>query len=1224
MAVKPGDQLGANPYDIGRLLHDLKPPRGEFRVPVRRPDDLLVVELAFANLQLAPDAPPRLVRQNANAQATLIVVFPPQSFGEQAFLQTAPEIESTLPPEGIGKEVSEEYPKKNVKTPSGATQPPSTLPVSFVRMAGQSRLAFAMPSGQDHLDYTLVGVLEAMRTWPLRLSINAGPDVAPPPTGQFEVATIAHVLGDVRTAARWAGVRNDLTTDLESHAAGISGALAASAARVSERLAAGLAGSGGECDASVLQQSFFDEFERLAAGFDALRQGPVRAAAQAALSLHATELLVSEVGRHGVSASVDLLGRLPITPFLMAPHQPPRNVTALELPYRVYFSPIEDARFTHLVDPVERQGRTELWHTRMTTGDDDIGRDAPGKGRAIWTPDYDVQDFNPLVDPPFPFRMSLDALDRKMLVDLMAGYTLYDGVTGKRFYPRASMVERLHLSSLGALLDTEGNWERRPDGVDLEQWRHLASLGRDGYVRVVYAGRLCPFGHSCTLIKVTERKFQRLTSSSSNRIAVLRQRFYLVVRERVRSYNGSNHRGGDDQAPPAKDYKGRNFPFKRVEILTRVTPDLLAPESSPLEAVSPDVIFETVSIDNEDSPIVPRMAFWPSLPGSGSNQVPFRFDVAVTGLSGERVTYSVPLLFVGETANRAKHAQVRRAYNAAGAAKYRRAELGGQVVTYAPYDPGADGDPRLPTAHMTFAAGLVKTISKVEPNFYPETAAANVGIRPLQKLLGRPDAMVDVTYPEVYKQHGFTAAQNAGELFLVRMGGESRLEFGEGKAKSDALGGLATPQMAIQGLSRLIGPVGAQPPADPSDPAQVEAALETNVTQGKFDPASFFEDATILGGINIADIIINVAQTLLGLDVPKLVSLELPDRVEARFTWDTEITQSDPLKLFVPQADGSSPTRLRMEGLTTTPLGGVEPPSFRADAELNNFKIDLFGFVILWFVRLGFRAETGQKPDVLVQLAPGDDAVRFGGPLEFVAKLAEILPSNGFSDPPALEVTPNGIGASFYLNLPTVSVGVLTIANMSIGAGFQLPFDATPVSVRFAFSRRESPFTLTVWIFGGGGFFAIGISTRGVNEIEAALEFGAGVAIDLGVASGSVEVKAGIYFHWLEPVPDKGSVTLAGYVRIHGHLSVLAIISVSLTFNLQLAYHKDHGTKTSVVWGEATLVVEIDVLFFSASVSVHCRREFGGSESDPKFIDLMPNQQLWSEYCGAFALEEAA
>jgi hypothetical protein len=195
----------------------------------------------------------------------------------------------------------------------------------------------------------------------------------------------------------------------------------------------------------------------------------------------------------------------------------------------------------------------------------------------------------------------------------------------------------------------------------------------------------------------------------------------------------------------------------------------------------------------------------------------------------------------------------------------------------------------------------------------------------------------------------------------------------------------------------------------------------------------------------------------------------------------------------------------------------------------------------------------------------------------------------------------------------------LALSNASLGAAFSLPFDSRPASVRFNFSERQQPFSLTVSLLGGGGFFAIAVSSEGVNEIEAALEFGAAVAIDLGVASGGVEVKAGIYFHWLQPSTGTGSVELAGYVRIHGELSVLAIISVSLTFNLQLGYLKANGK--SVAYGEATLEVEIEILMFSVGVSVTCRREFAGGNSDPKFIDLIPDSQVWQEYCEAFASE---
>ena len=330
--------------------------------------------------------------------------------------------------------------------------------------------------------------------------------------------------------------------------------------------------------------------------------------------------------------------------------------------------------------------------------------------------------------------------------------------------------------------------------------------------------------------------------------------------------------------------------------------------------------------------------------------------------------------------------------------------------------------------------------------------------------------------------------------------------------------------------------------------------------------------------------------------MPKLLSRDLPDRTETTFDWETEVTKQDVLKLLIPRADLTKPpTRLTMHGVMETPFDPTEAPTFEATATMTNFKINLFGFIILWFERATFSSKNGQKPDVVVQLRDGDEAVSFGGPLEFVNELRKFIPSNGFSDPPSLSVTPSGISASYSLNLPAVGVGVFALTNASLGAGFSLPFDGSPASVKFNFSERQHPFSLTVSLLGGGGFFLIGVSAEGVNEIEAALEFGAAIAIDLGVASGGVEVKAGVYFHWLEPKPDEGAVELAGYVRIYGELTVLAIISVSLTFHLQLGYLKEGGK--GVAYGEATLTVEIEILMFSAEVSVTCRREFAGGGS---------------------------
>src|SRR6185503_1921858 len=122
------------------------------------------------------------------------------------------------------------------------------------------------------------------------------------------------------------------------------------------------------------------------------------------------------------------------------------------------------------------------------------------------------------------------------------------------------------LSSLGALCEIEGEWPPPvPPGVGLEQWRHVASLGRDHYVRVVYRGFLCHPRHAASLVKVTERKFE-FVGDSKNRVAVLRQRFFIVVRERIKTYDGRGHQ-----------YGARNLAFTDMEILTKVTPTLLAP-----------------------------------------------------------------------------------------------------------------------------------------------------------------------------------------------------------------------------------------------------------------------------------------------------------------------------------------------------------------------------------------------------------------------------------------------------------------------------------------------------------------------------------------------------------------------------------------------------------------------------------------------------------------------
>ena len=1204
--------------DIGRVWVDVGKLIQKFRVSCVRADDLLVCDFIFENLKLDKTGPgsPKLVRTNPNAATTLIVEFPPQSFGEEALLDKPGQTGQEIPANLTGKE---KFPEKhpNPADPPPPPPPPPSLnkqnekPAAGedftgmagirVRMSGRSRIAFSMPANETDLPFNIEAILAACLRWPMRLSVNAVPDR--PLVDKFDLLPGPGFkdewLRRTVKSASWVRATDGLVNTLGAkHKKSFEGA----ARRLSRKTIDSIR-SGNERMHATLRRSFDEELEILTRKSGMLRDPRTREMAAAALSMMTTEALAG----YQVEQSVfDVFPRLPYLPIIFGPHEPAPNVTALELPYRLIISPVPQAEWHHETKPVVHNGRTELWHTRLTAPKKHIGPDEPTNIRALWSPDYpfETTQLVNLVNAKKPFRMSMDPLDRQMLVRLMCGFD-EENTRERPYRPTTSRARRLALSSLGALLDVEGSWQPPvPAQVGLEQWKHLATLGRDHYVRVVYRGYLCFPRHPASLIKVTERKFEFFpkTGDNRNRVAVLRQKFFIVVRKPYQHYDGRGHR-----------YEGRNFPFTDIEILTEVTPTLLAPDDPACHLNDPNIYVGAVPH---------RACFWPMIGTPGQpNARNFMFQMAGTDRAGKRCTFAMPLLFIGVEANESKKPpevpewlmdRIVAAYTATPEFPRRTAQLNCQSVCYVPPspDPDANGDPRMPTNQMVFQVATAD-VPIEEARFYPEMQDSNVGNVAMQRLMQQPNVKAKVKYADQYtKPPGGFGGPNSGELFLTVLS-KLELTFGE-SVKSDSIGGLATPSMAILGFSRIMGPVAAKPPAPGVDP---ETKLG-DIIANKFNPAQFFQGARILGGVELKDILDTVGD-LTQPYVPKLLSREYDDKIEASFAWDTIIKHGDvrpdgKAGFFI--ALPNDATKLTMHGVVSAPLQSAEQATFEATATLLNFKVNLFGAVTLWFDKLVYRSVTGAKPDVTVDLHPTSEAIEFGGPLEFVNEIRQIIPSNGFSDPPCLNVTPSGISASYSINFPSLAVGIFALEHVSLGAGFLLPFDARPAEVRFNFAERQRPFSLTVSLLGGGGFFAIGLGAEGVREVEAALEFGAALSINLGVASGSVEIKAGIYFHW-----KTNLVELSGYVRLHGELSVLGLISASLTFNLALGYLKE-GNR-SVVWGEASIEVEIEILFLSFSVSVHCRREFGGSNSDPKFIELIPDQATWNDYCEAFAAE---
>ncbi len=584
----------------------------EFRVSCIRPDDLLVCDFIFENLRIESEGEggPKLVRKNPAAAVTLIIELPPQSFGEEAFLdKTGPEVASN--PTGKDKfpETTPSADAKNVAS-AGETLPP--MPSARIRMAGRSRIAYVMPAEETELAFTIEAILDACRRWPMRLDVNAVPD--PPHFRLKDFGVSDQWLANVAASDGWAQATQELVGALGG-AQALQKSLAGAARRVAtkaiEAVSAGTRGIEGG-----LRRAMNEELDVLAERFAPLRDADRREVAAAALSLTTTQAVAAR--RVGESI-IDRIKDFPFLPIIFGPHRPARDVTALELPYRVVLSPVPQSRWHHGTKPIARNGRTELWHTRLTSAIADIGPDLPTNVRALWSPDYHLNNIVGIVNDVKPFRMSLDPLDREMLVKLMSGFDELDK-NGRTFRPHTARSRRLALSSLGALLDAEGNWEPpSPKDVSLEEWRHLATLGRDHYVRVVYRGFLKDLRHAASLVKVTERKFESI-QGTKNRVAVLRQRFFIIVREPIKHYTGAGH-----------TYGGRNFPFTDVEILTRVTPSLRAPDQPECRLSDPGTI-----IYNPATPGVPhRACFWPMI--SPTNN--FLFQIAATDLSGNRVTF---------------------------------------------------------------------------------------------------------------------------------------------------------------------------------------------------------------------------------------------------------------------------------------------------------------------------------------------------------------------------------------------------------------------------------------------------------------------------------------------------------------------------------------------------------------------------------------------------------
>jgi hypothetical protein len=837
---------------------------------------------------------------------------------------------------------------------------------------------------------------------------------------------------------------------------------------------------------------------------------------------------------------------------------PALTETRLELPYRLFISPDQAAAWRAASAPVTHSGRTELWHTRLIVPDGQSTGAAPqyveldnantAPIRAIWSADFSPTPSH--AQDNDPFLSALTPVNRYEIVLRTSDF----GVDGCGIPAQA---RRLMLSALGGFLDLRGSWPDQPQTIDLVEWHHLATLGRDHFVRVVKKGRLFPFGHRAAQVTITERQISSCSSGplAGAPTAYLRQYNYIVVRDHELNYDATQFVHG-----------GREMPFwPRVRINTTTTPKIDAP---------------AFILDPSTMPATPTSSFWINVGGA-----PFPFSLTATDISGASSDITAGLIFVPTSDIPRALVAIRQAY----VLGPRTCSVPNLRIAFAPALDGSDT-----TVLNTTALNFDAELDAGEAGFLPCLDSADVRLQAVEHLTGSI-APTTIGFYSNYLTGGFDP--NAG-VFAKILSSPVPAQFAAQQA-----GGIAQPNLSLTGLSRSGGPIAGD---------VAKAALD------KLDPKDFFKDLspTLFGVLPVMDLVDAAAG--FASAAPKITtslqpSAAAPQKSVTRLHWSISPQGCTELGVtFTPNLNGAAGALVidvALEQPTPTPPSAPPPGTLTVDGLLTNFQLSIQDIISIGFKSFHFRSASGQKTAVDVSLADVDPIVLHGA-LEFIHKLVEAIPPGIFGqNGPNLDLEIDKVHVGFNIGLPPLAMGAFSLQNVTVLTGLDLPFISGAPTFSFAFSERHRPFLLTVTLVGGSGFFHIEVNSKKVVLVEASLEFGGAVSLDLGVASGSVQIMGGIYMSL-----SAGSADLSGIVDIGGEVSVLGLISISIEVNLSLSYDFDQ----KIARGQAVLTVGVSIAFFSTTVSLSVERSFSAG-SDHISIRQMMTPADWQAYGEAFA-----
>jgi hypothetical protein len=775
---------------------------------------------------------------------------------------------------------------------------------------------------------------------------------------------------------------------------------------------------------------------------------------------------------------------------------------------------------------------------------------------------------------------------------------------------------QVRLSALGATLDLVGTWQQTSTN-GLASWHQVTTDGRDQYVKVVHYGYHFPLGHKATLTTVTKRVLSPdPVSPGQYADAYLQNYSFITTTEPFKAYPATG-----------QPYDLGAWPFTSAQILTLVSPDLdPAQQAQPLGQPG----HPPAPPDPGDYP----QAFFPT-----SNNGPVLWAVRLVDNAGTVVSLHLPLAFVFARSvgvytydeyDATQMGDIAAAYNALGQQSNPSSQVtslvAGTPILYAPEvttngvpNPGATTHP---TLAITLGAATPDSVPTPTPNqppdsdqyvpppsspalqtdlqavnqpaFFPSLLTAQIRLPAAESLSrssfndGTGPGGVAVFLYGPYVTDGFSSSTNRGAVYAGLLN-KPPLSF-----PADMVGGLANPNLGVNGLSAAAGAIGGK--------------LSQYANQAEATVADYFSGLTssnFLGGLSLADILGEFTGDLKAPTISQQVADDGTRTVTYTLKSQLRSWPNPPPAVFAPvSADGAFTLTATV---TITPSGGT---TFKIQGIVDAFTISVLDQAPVIQIPFGdasspgavFTASSGAKSNIQVNVGQPT----FAGALSFVNALEQFLSDIGGSGV-SIDVQPAQISASLSLALPSVGVGVFNLENLALSASVVIPFLGGATIATFAFCSQEQPFSLTVMCFGGGGYLLVAAGLTSLESLTASFDFEGQFSLDLTVASGGVSVIAGITFSYAAAPaapPATAGATLTGFVRITGDVEVLGILSISLEVQLSLSYNSLDNTAT----GTATMTVSISLCFFSTSVSITVQKSFAGSSGTSSSISsAMPH-----------------